>query len=252
METPDEVEAVAAFERLGLTSYEAKTFIALQRLGTGTARDIARAADVPRSQVYGVAEDLEARGLLEVQQSTPIRYRAITVEEARTTLRERLAHEHERAFAYVESVRNEHEAEEEREEIWTISGRERVDTRVVELIDSAAERVTFGVRLTQFVTSAIEQELTACAEAGLVVHVVSASESVRERFETVENVAVSPPADVYADDHRSGRMLVVDDATLLLSVVDDDGEETAIWSADSLFASVLIQLMVAGGAVPRW
>ncbi len=55
----DESDAIEALEELGLSNYEAKVFVALQRLGTGTARDIHQATDVPRSQVYGAAESLQ-------------------------------------------------------------------------------------------------------------------------------------------------------------------------------------------------
>jgi len=103
----DQNEAVDAFEQLGLTSYEAKVFIALHRLGAGTARDVAEITDVPRSQVYSVAESLENRGLLEVQQSNPIRYRPVSVDEARDTLRTQFERERDRAFEYVETVKNE-------------------------------------------------------------------------------------------------------------------------------------------------
>ena len=93
----NKTDAVDAFEDLGLTSYEAKVFIALHRLGLGTARDVADTTDVPRSQVYSVAESLESRGLLEVQQSNPIRYRPVSVDEARETLRDRFEREQDRA-----------------------------------------------------------------------------------------------------------------------------------------------------------
>ncbi|HET7324565.1 MAG TPA: helix-turn-helix domain-containing protein, partial [Halococcus sp.] len=56
-------DAIAALKRLGLSSYEAQVFVALQRISRGSARDIDRVTDVPRSQVYGAAEQLEERGL---------------------------------------------------------------------------------------------------------------------------------------------------------------------------------------------
>src|SRR5699024_1189511 len=67
----DHDEAVAALKRLGLSSYEAQVFIALQRLDTATVREVDRTTEVPRSQIYGAAEDLAERGLVDIQQSTP-------------------------------------------------------------------------------------------------------------------------------------------------------------------------------------
>ncbi|MCU4925699.1 TrmB family transcriptional regulator [Halobacteria archaeon AArc-dxtr1] len=243
--TTDESEAVNAFSRLGLTSYEAKVFIALQRLGTGTARDVATTTDVPRSQVYSVAESLEERGLLEVQQSSPIRYRPVSVEEAQETLRERFENEQDRAFEYVETVREETEGEEEQEDIWTVRGRPRVDSRVVELLSNAEDRILFGTRLPELLTPEIADALAQRAEEGVTVTGVSRSEAIRSRIEAIEGAVAYSPPDRRDTDDRSGRIVLVDGDSILLSVVDDDGSETAIWSAGSLFASVLIQLIEA-------
>ncbi|MDQ2049510.1 helix-turn-helix domain-containing protein [Natronolimnohabitans sp. A-GB9] len=243
--TDDESEAVDAFERLGLTSYEAKVFIALHQLGSGTARDVANVTDVPRSQVYSVAESLEERGLLEVQQSSPIRYRPVSIDEAQETLRNRFEREQERAFDYVDTVKQESSSEETQEDIWTVRGRERIDNRVVDLLSRADERIVFGTRLPELVTEATVEALETRATAGVSATVISRSEAVRERFETVDGVAVEAPPSYRTSDDRSGRIVVVDDDSILLSVVDDDGSETAIWSSGSLFASVLIQLIEA-------
>ncbi|TYT61064.1 TrmB family transcriptional regulator [Natrialba swarupiae] len=246
----DETEAVDAFERLGLTSYEAKVFIALHRLGSGTARDVARITDVPRSQVYSVAESLEERGLLEVQQSNPIRYRPVSVEEARETLEKRFEHERERAFDYVDRVSEESVGEETQEDIWTVRGRDRVDDRVVDLLSSAEDRIVFGTRLPALVTDEIEATLRNRATAGVSVLAVSRTGAVRERLESLEGVECELPPDHHGDDQRSGRIVIVDDDGILLSVVDDDGGETAIWSSGSRFASVLIQLIRASTQTP--
>lgn len=67
-------DAIGALERLGFSNYAARVFVALQQLGTGTAEAISDVS-VPRSQVYGVADDLAVRGLVEVTETTPQQYR---------------------------------------------------------------------------------------------------------------------------------------------------------------------------------
>ncbi|AEH37061.1 TrmB family transcriptional regulator [Halopiger xanaduensis] len=243
--TDDENAAVDAFEGLGLTSYEAKVFIALHRLGAGTARDVADITDVPRSQVYSVADSLEDRGLLEVQQSNPIRYRPVSVDEARELLREQFEREQDRAFEYVESVRDDAAGEETQEDIWTVRGRDRIDDRVVDLCSQAEKRIVFGTRLPELVTDAIGRTLEDRATAGVTVVTMSQIEAVQTAFDSLEDVAVESPFMRRTDDQRSGRIVLVDDDSILLSVIDDDGSETAIWSSESLFASVLIQLIEA-------
>ncbi|WP_223173920.1 helix-turn-helix domain-containing protein [Haloferax sp. AS1] len=54
----DNSEAIDALIELGLSTYEARVFTALIELGEGTAREVAKTSDVPRSQVYTTAKEL--------------------------------------------------------------------------------------------------------------------------------------------------------------------------------------------------
>jgi sugar-specific transcriptional regulator TrmB len=238
-------EAVAALKRLGLSSYEAQVFIALQRLDTATVRDVDRITEVPRSQIYGAAEDLADRGLLDIQQSNPIQYRAVELDEARTQLRERLDREEERAFNYLESAQREGPDEgESQEDIWTVQGTETIDGRVVQLVKEADKRVVFGAREDGSFDDAIADALTAANERGVSVTVVDSTQ-VGERFGEDVSLRAAPAA---PHDDRSGRVLVVDSDTVLISVtggeeLPDVDHEAAIWSSQTGFARVLVGLL---------
>lgn len=248
--SPDEREAVDAFEDLGLTRYEAKVFIGLHRLGSGTARDVARVVDVPRSQVYGVAERLEERGLLDVQHAKPMRYRPVSLDSARETLLDRFERRQERAFEYVASVRDGRRGEEEREAVWTVRGRTRIEDRVVALLEDGTDRLCFGTSRPSLVPDGIDRLFEDRASAGIGVTILSSSPDVRNRFDSLDGARiVEPPA--HGADDRSGRLVLVDDHTVLLSVIDESGLETAIWSEESLFASVLIQLIESSVVPPK-
>jgi sugar-specific transcriptional regulator TrmB len=244
----DRADAIEALKRLGLSSYEAQVFIALQRLDTGTVRDVDGMTEVPRSQIYGAAEDLQERGLLDIQQSTPLQYRAVELTEARTQLRERLDREEERAFEYLESARNEFAEEtESQEDIWTVQGRDTIDNRVVTLVEEADERVVFGAGDASELEDTITDALVTASERSVEVTIVSANESVRERYEDVASVVVRPAPDV-PNDQRSGRVLVVDTDTVLISVLGGEEfpemrHEAAIWSSETGFATVLVRLL---------
>jgi sugar-specific transcriptional regulator TrmB len=244
----DEADAVEALERLGLTGYEAKVFIALQQLGSGTAREVHRVADVPRSQVYSAAESLEGRGLLDVQQSQPIQYRPVSIEAASDILRDRFERERDRAVEYLESVSTDRDDAEEQEDIWTVRGRETITDRLVALVRGADDRVFFATAVPDFVPDTVVRAIRDRTDAGIGVTVTSENPAVRERFASVDGVTVErPPAEV-TNNERAGRVLFVDDDTVLLSVIGGEelpgiSEETAIWSAGTNFATVLIQLI---------
>lgn len=245
----DEAAAVDALSSLGLTNYEAKVFIGLVRLGAGTARDIDRITDVPRSQVYSAAEGLESRGLVDVQQSNPIRYRPVSIEEARSRLTRQLEADRDTAMAYLEAAERDRGADqEEAEEIWTVRGREAVSDRVEQLVKNASERVVFGARHRELVSDGIDAALRSQAAAGQEVFVVSESAAVRDRFaDDADTVVVTPPA-AAPPREQAGRVLLVDSRRVLISVLGEEelpgiSKETAFWSADSGFATVLVRII---------
>ena len=248
----DEDDAIDALEGLGLSNYEAKVFAALQWLGTGTARDVHRATDVPRSQVYGAAESLQERGLVEVQQSTPIQYRPVSLDAARSHLRGEFERTQQRAFDYLETARQQRgDAAEEREDIWTVHGRTSIDGRVEQLVAEADRRILVAVSEEPGrPTDAIADTLRERADAGVEVVVVG-GEPIGDEFSDDEVRTVDVAADQSHADAPIGRVVVVDGETVLLSVraerADSElADETAIWSSRTGIAAVLIQLVDGG------
>lgn len=238
----DETTAVDALGRFGLSAYEARVFIALQKLGSGTASEVAEATDVPRSQVYGAADALADRGLVEIQQSSPLRYRPVPPEEAETRLSARLADERERAFEYLADVRGSlaHEGER-RAEIWTVEGAQNVTERVRSLVADAEDRVLIGTSDPALLDETLRDMLSDHVASDISVVVTSAEEAVLEKAPPGVTVQPAPPT-LDASD-RSRRVLVIDGKTVLLGVHTADGGETAVWSAGTGFATVLARLV---------
>lgn len=244
-----EHEAIESLEHLGLSNYEARVFVALQKLGTGTARDIHQVADVPRSQVYGAAEELENRGLVEIQQSTPKRYRPVSLDAARSRLAERLEQQQARAFEYLETIQREQRDEETRDDVWTIRGRDSVNDRTANLAARATDWIVFATAELEPISDRLVDVLRERAAAGVHVLVVSENPAVRALFDDTP-LDVEEPTGRQPTDFM-GRVLLVDDNVFLLSVLADADlpevtEETAIWSAETAMAAVLVQIVYGG------
>ncbi|MFC7156720.1 TrmB family transcriptional regulator [Halomarina halobia] len=241
----DQQAAVEALERLGLSTYEAKVFIALVSLGVGSASDVARVVDVPRSQVYGAADRLERRGLVASRQSSPIQYRAVDLEEARTQLRGRFERDLDTAFDHLERVREEVEPTEERDGVWTVEGFDTVSTRIERLVAEARSSVLLATGDPSLADERLVAALAEAADRGVAVSAVSASRDVLDRFEGSVTTAHVP--DLRDWEGQGGRLLIVDGRAILLSVggtgETSAPEEMAIWSADTAFATVLIQII---------
>jgi sugar-specific transcriptional regulator TrmB len=71
-----------ALKGIGLNLYERKLWIALLARGTSTAGELSEIAGVPRSRAYDVLQTLADKGFVVVQNAKPIRYVAISPDEA--------------------------------------------------------------------------------------------------------------------------------------------------------------------------
>jgi sugar-specific transcriptional regulator TrmB len=238
-------DAVDALKRLGLSNYEARVFAALQRLGTGTAQEISDVSEVPRSQVYGTADDLVERGLVELVAASPKEYRPVSLEAAREQLTRRLEREQDRAFDNLAELRTETTDGSGSGAVATLRGRQPIDGRIDDLLREAEERVVFVAPESRSIPESLAGTLRERARDGVSVVVVTAEGAERERF-------ADSPVRVFVMDEDNpgdfaGRALMVDDRTVLLSATTDDavGEE-AMWTADSSIGRILAQFMQSG------
>ena len=245
-------DAIDGLKRLGLTTYEARVFTGLQKLGHGTASDVSDIADVPRSQVYGAAESLESRGLIETKQSTPTVYRPIPLQQARRQLLDQLAQTGAETFDYLDSIQGTGDSEEQTESIWMINGRDSITARTVELAEGANQKLLYAAEDAALVTDAVLDAFTAAADRGATVVLASGQQEVLDRVrDNPDIIAFQVPADRDVGlQVRTARFLIVDETILLStrtvgSTADGNGEEVAFWTSENAFASVLAELAEA-------
>jgi sugar-specific transcriptional regulator TrmB len=246
----DDDDAITGLKQLGLTTYEARVFVALQKLGEGTASEISSVVDVPRSQVYGAADELEDRGLVETQQSTPTVYRPVSLEQARRLLLDQLAETGAETFTYLEEIQDTHDTQQRSESIWLISSHDAVVSRTAEIIETADSRLLYAVESIEMLGDDVLDALVAASERGVNVVVASANDEV---------LAAVPDEDAYSTycvpeerntDVAIGRTLVADGDTVLFSTqstatTDEDHEEIAFWTSDNPFAAIFVELIEA-------
>ncbi|MFW6018187.1 MAG: TrmB family transcriptional regulator [Halapricum sp.] len=240
-----EREAAESLETLGLSNYEAQVFVALQRLGGGTAQDVSRHSEVPRSQVYGAADDLAERGLLEVVESSPKTYRPVELSTARQLLTERLERETTRAFDTLEQLRAS-DRSPTGGDVATLRGRQPIDDRIAALVADADATVVFVSPTAGSLSEGIVTALREADRTDVSVTVVTAEPSLHDRFDDagIEVFVMSEdnPADF------AGRALMVDDRTVLLAAETDSSpvEEEALWTGDSSIGRILAAFMRSG------
>src|SRR3954462_11551653 len=82
LEMADRPEVVAHLTRLGLTTYEAKAYLALIRRDSYTAAQVARQAGLPRQRIYDVLGSLVQKGLAVARPGNVVKYAATPPELA--------------------------------------------------------------------------------------------------------------------------------------------------------------------------
>ena len=233
-----ERDAVEALVELGLTEYEAKCFVALNRVPKAKAKEISQLSEVPRSRVYDVLDLLHKRGLVDIQQSDPREYRAVAKDEAFDKLRR----------DYDETIETADDALEELDAVstiedkgaWAIASADHVLDRVAALIDEATERIHMLVTRNDRPEDAVLDRLAAASDRGVAIVVEVSSEEAKERIRDAvpdARVVVAPELGETAavEGKRPGQLLMADDHAVLASGLEESAlpgvdEETAMWS----------------------
>ena len=87
---PHSNRGVVILQELGLTSSQARTYMALCRLPTAsTAKTISASADITRQDIYQILAQLQKLSLVEVIFAKPVQYRPTPIRQAITILAER-------------------------------------------------------------------------------------------------------------------------------------------------------------------
>jgi sugar-specific transcriptional regulator TrmB len=228
-------EAVDVLRKLGLKEYEARCFVGLSRLSTGTAKRLSEVTEVPRTRVYDAIRVLEALGLVEIQHSSPQRFRAVSLAEATETLHD----QHEARIERLEDALEPLEVidpddESPVQEVWAMSGREPIENRAIQLITGASEEVVLIVGDDSLLTDGLVSCLNDLDPAvDLLVGALTESlrSDVRETVPEAQTFVSGLEWLHGAEEETAiGRLLLVDRSTILVSsIVPDSGDERAIF-----------------------
>lgn len=231
-------EAVMALEELGLTEYEARCFVALTRVSRGTAKEVSQVADIPRSRVYDTIERLDRKGLVNVQQTEPREYKAVSVDTACRRIREDYD---SRINAAENALGNLKRPESDDDEgMWAITQNEHVTDRVVTFLDDADDTVHYLVPAPEVAETRIVEALASAADRGVDVYIEVPTEDEREEFADAvpgADVAVSTDIATTNEIHSEwpGQLLMADQESIVAtgikeSDLPDVTQQVAIWT----------------------
>ena len=238
--------AIEQLEQFGLSAYAARSFVALASLGSGTARDVSRVSEVPRTRVYDAVEELHDRGIVDVQNASPKRFWAISAETASRTFERELQRRTEILRTALDELEPTQRQAEQRG-VWTISGERGVTDRLVEFFDSAEEEIVY-MSVEELLTEELIEALSKAANRGVSIKLGGVSAEVQDRIR-----AEIPGAELFESlwvwsDTPAGRLMLVDGRKTLVSAlvngVDSEPSasrsETAIWGEGETNSLVVV------------
>lgn len=266
-----DLEPIRKLRLLGLTDYEAKTFVALYKIEEGTASQVAKVSKVPRSSVYEVLRSLEKKGALILEQGKPMRYRLVPLASALESLEEYRKKEIEEMRENLENAKKDIteslEATEvvthiEEESFWTFRGDEKTLATIREVIRGAKTdlKVATSSDIYNFLDDLKEAEKNGIKVSVLVSPEVGGDLGLSDVFVASSKELHDHIHQGEGTSHRkeisSGTLIVADDSECVISMVSWDEikeplrERTCLWARSeglarifSMFFHVLVKGM---------
>ncbi|SEP14552.1 Sugar-specific transcriptional regulator TrmB [Halogranum amylolyticum] len=253
-------EAIEVLQQLGLKEYEARCFVGLTRLNTGTAKKLSDLTEVPRTRVYDAIRVLEAQGLVEIQHSSPQQFRAVSLEEATETLRDQYEERVERlhdALATVEIVDEDDESSVQ--EVWSMAGQDAIENRTEQLIGTATDEIVLVIGDESLLTEDLIETLNE-VEDDIELIIGTLTPSLQEEVHAAVPAAMTFVSglewlhgeNATEDDTAIGRLLLVDRGSILVSsIMPETKEEQAIFGEGFGNGLVVIaRRLMAQGLIP--
>lgn len=238
MDTSENVQqAVEVLQQLGLKEYEARCFVGLSRLETGTAKRLSELTEVPRTRVYDAIRVLEAQGLVEVQHTSPQQFRAVSFTDATETLRDQYEDRIERLQNTLDTIDTVEDQENTPiQEVWAMSGDNAIGNRTDNLIESATDEIVLVIGDESLLTEGLVETLNS-VRPSVDILIGALTESLQAQIQdAVDNATtfISGLEWLHSNTNEGetaiGRLLLVDRSTILVSsIMPDSKEEQAIF-----------------------
>nr|WP_303648806.1 helix-turn-helix domain-containing protein [Haloarchaeobius litoreus] len=229
-----------------MSAYAARTFVALASLGTGTARDVSQVSNVPRTRVYDAIDELHDRGLVDILQSSPKQFWAVSGETASRMFEHELQHRSEvlrTALSELEPV----ERQAEQRGVWTVDGQSAVTERVLEFFANADDEIVY-MTVEDLLTDDLVDGLSEAANRGVSIKLGGVSPDVQEHIQDrIPGATMFESLWVWSDT-PAGRLMMVDGRKTLVSALvngtdaapTDPRSETAIWGEGEMNSLVVV------------
>lgn len=253
-----EEKNVTALQRLGLTEYEARIYLALSIKGPIKASEVSFFGNVPRTKTYGAIRELEKKGLLSIIPGKPEIYATRSPGEVLMPLVTKLEGDVRESTNLVQSLSKTYESKimvksqypSETKEMWILEGRANILTKMNELFEDAKKSINYCtsanglIRAYRANADSIEKAKRRGATVKVLTQISTDNTAIAREtaaIAEIRTITKSFPAQL-------ANFVSVDSCDLLISEVrpddlsTDHGSDTAIWIRNKLSIGVHDQL----------
>ena len=181
-----------SLEKIGLTSYEIKSFSELLRSGEITASDLSQKSGVPYSKIYEVLGGLEEKGWIGSDDSRPTKYFAKSPSTGIQSTKQKM----ENDFLQNQNIilnelvpLYEKSGTSEKPDIWVLSGAMNITTKILELVENCKNEVM--ITLPEVGIDLVKQalpKLRALHDKGVKITILTSDKIDKESIASIKRV----------------------------------------------------------------
>ena len=223
-----------ALEKIGLTSYEIRTFSSLLKAKELTASDLSQKSGVPYSKIYEVLGILEEKGWIGSDDSRPTKYFAKSPATGIETTKQKMESEFKENQNVIlnELVPlYEQSGTSEKPDIWVLSGKVNIAAKILEMVETCRNEVLIALPEAgeELVKQALPK-LRLLHDKGVEITVLTSDKMNKESLKAVSRVA-----DVKVKEGMFGGGIISDKRYVVILLgpemgTGDAAETVAIWA----------------------
>ena len=182
-----------SLEKIGLTSYEIKTFTSLLTSGELTASELSQKSGVPYSKIYEVLGTLEEKGWIGSDDSRPTKYFAKSPSTGIETTRQKI----ETDFLQNQNIilnelvpLYEKSGTSEKPDIWVLSGTINIAAKILEMVENCRSEVMIALpEASQELVKQALPKLRLLHDKGISITLLTSDKMDKEALKAISRVA---------------------------------------------------------------
>lgn len=183
-----------SLEKIGLTSYEIKTFTSLLAFEGLTASELSQKSGVPYSKIYEVLGTLEEKGWIGSDDSRPTKYFAKSPATGIETTRQKIEsdfRENQNVILNELVPLYEKSGTSEKPDIWVLSGTINIATKILEMVENCKSEVMIALpEASQALVRQALPKLRLLHDKGIKITILTSDKMDKEALKSVSRVAI--------------------------------------------------------------